>query len=360
MCAVLCVINQNINLPKYYSIMSIHSNFIGSFHNKKIIEFNISNFNGLSLSVMNYGATITKIVTKDRFDNDTDIVLGFTNFEGYLQESNRYFGSTIGRFANRISNSKFTIKNKEYQLYSNNNDNSLHGGKIGFDKVIWESQFDSKDNSVTFSYLSSDMEEGYPGNLNVSVKYKLTEQNEIIISYFAKTDKPTFVNLTNHSYFNLSSYPQSLINDHELMIKANKFLEVDDYLIPTGNLLKVDNTVMDFRLAKKVNLELDYNWVLDKEENESELISTLYCEDSGIFMEISTTLPGLQVYSGNKIIPCKNFTKNPLGYTKFSGICLETQFFPDSPNHFNFPSTFLCPSETYNQTTIYKVSNIFR
>lgn len=355
MCAVLCVVNQNFNLTKYYSIMSIHSNFIGSFNNKKIIEFNISNFNGLSLSVMNYGATITKIVAKDRFDNDADIVLGFTNFEGYLQVSNRYFGSTIGRFANRISNSKFTIKNKEYQLYPNNNDNSLHGGKIGFDKVVWESQFDSKDNSVTFSYLSSDMEEGYPGNLNVSVKYKLTEQNEIVISYFAKTDKPTFVNLTNHSYFNLSTYPQSLINEHELMVKANQFLEVDDFLIPTGNLVRVDNTEMDFRVAKKVNLELDHNWVLDKEYNKLELISTLYSEDSGILMEISTTLPGLQVYSGNKIIPTKNYTKNQLGYTKSSGICLETQFFPDSPNHDSFPNTLLTPDNIYNHSTVYKL-----
>jgi len=341
--------------------MPIDSNVIGFYNNENIIEYNISNCKHLNLSIMNYGATITKIITKDKLNNDIDIVLGFTNFEGYLQDSNRYFGSTIGRFANRIANSKFTINNEEFKLNSNNNKNSLHGGIVGFDKVIWSSKIGKKDNSVTFSYLSPHMEEGYPGNLSVSVKYRLTDENEIHINYFAETDLPTHVNLTNHSYFNLSSNPQSLINgSHELMIKANYYLDVDNELIPNGKFNKVDNSDLDFRVSKKINSELDFNWVLNKEKSKLELISSLYSQDSGISLDISTTLPGLQVYSGNKIIKCSNFTKSPFGYSKFSGICLETQFFPDSPNHYNFPSTLLSPNETYNQTSIYKVSNIFR
>jgi aldose 1-epimerase len=341
--------------------MNITSSVIGFMQNKKIIDYNLTNCNQLRLSIMNYGATITKIITKDKFNNDVDIVLGFVNFEGYLQDSNRYFGSTIGRFANRIGNSTFFVNDKKFILNANNGKNSLHGGKIGFDKVIWNAKTDSSENSVTFSYLSPHMEEGYPGNLNVSVKYKLTDENEIIINYFAETDLPTHVNLTNHSYFNLSSDPQSIINNsHEIMIKANYFLEVDDDLIPSGILNKVENTDLDFRNSKKINSELDFNWVLNKESCKLDLISTLKCQDSGISLDVSTTLPGLQVYSGNKIINCINYTKNPLGYSKFSGICLEAQFFPDSPNHLNFPSTLLIPSEAYDQTTIYKVSNNYR
>ena len=337
--------------------MKVQKKKIGTHHNKNIYEYTLVNSFGIKLSIMNYGATITKLITKDKHGNDKDIVLGFTDFKGYLQSENRYYGSTIGRYANRLSDSQFVINETVYKLNPNSKKNSLHGGINGFDKKIWDSNIDYFNNCISFFYKSVDMEEGYPGNLNVIVKFSLTNSNEVVIEYEAKTDKPTPVNITNHSYFNLSSKENTLINEHFLQIDSNYFLEVNSDLIPTGNFINVENTRMDFRTFKKIEDDFDHNWVLNNTSSEIKLAATLYCDDSDRCMEIYTTLPGLQFYSGNKIIDCKNFTKNLHGYTKNSGLCLETQFFPDSPNHLSFPNTILNPNDIYNHITVYKFIN---
>ena len=326
-----------------------------------IFEYDLTNANGTSVSISNFGATITKINTYDKFGELKDIVLGFENLEGYLQENNRYFGATIGRYANRISNSKFVLENKVYKLNTNNINATLHGGKKGFDKVIWRTYIDN--DSITFNYKSQDGEGGFPGNLDVSIIFRLTSNDELIINYKAKTDKKTHVNLTNHSYFNLSSKTDNTIHKHLLEIKAKTYLEVDQNLIPTGKMVDVENTKMDFRKLRNISydnkdLNYDNNWVLDKEKDKLEKIARLLELESGRELIIYTTMPGLQFYAGDKINPNLRFTKSFNGYNKNYGLCLETQFFPDTPNNITFPSSILEPESEYNHTTIYKFQTI--
>jgi Galactose mutarotase and related enzymes len=327
-----------------------------------VTQYTITNEKGMIVKLINYGATVTDIITLDKNQSRGNVVLGFDSLAGYLQPGNPYFGSIVGRYGNRIANGRFTLDGQTYTLARNNNGQSLHGGIKGFDKVLWNGE-PVGDNAVKFTYLSKDGEEGYPGNLNVSVTYTLTNDNELKIEYSATTDKATPVNLTNHAYFNLSAGADSTILGHELMLKADSFTEVNNVLIPTGKNPPVAGTPMDFTTAKPIGRDIaqvpggyDHNWVLRRDGNGLELIATLYHPGSGRYMEVFTTEPGVQFYSGNFLDGRLKHTRDGQKYVKHAGLCLETQHFPDSPNHPHFPNTILRPGETYTQTTVYKFS----
>ncbi len=268
----------------------------------------------------------------------------------------------VGRYANRIAQAKFTLDGKEYTLAANNNGNTLHGGLKGFDKVIWKVK-SINDSGISLSYYSKDGEEGYPGNVTVDVKYALGGNNSLKIEYAAVTDKATPVNLTNHCYFNLSAGTDSTILDHELMLHADKYTPVNDKLIPTGITAEVKGTAMDFTRPKKTGKDIsqvaggyDHNWVLNRRGNDLEMIGSLYHAGSGRFMEVFTTEPGIQFYSGNFLDGTLAHTKGGKKYVLHGGLCLETQHFPDSPNQPSFPNVILKPGETYRHITVYKFS----
>jgi aldose 1-epimerase len=343
--------------------ISITEKPFGSFNNEAVTEYTLINAAGMQVSIINYGGTVTKIITKDKEGKDGDVILGYDSLAGYLQKGNPYFGCLVGRYGNRIAKGKFTLDGKTYSLATNNNGQSLHGGIKGYDKVMWKAEKLNGDSSLKLTYLSKDGEEGYPGNLSIEVVYTLTAGNALKIDYTATTDKATPVNLTNHCYFNLSAGKDSTILDHELMLAANKFTEVDAVLIPTGKLPDVKNTPMDFTVAKKIGKEIDavkggydHNWVLNKKGNALESVTTLYHAASGRFMEVFTTEPGMQFYSGNFLDGTLTNTKNNQKYVLHAGLCLETQHFPDGPNQPSFPNTILKPGEKYTHTSVYKFS----
>ncbi|MGZ8539225.1 MAG: aldose epimerase family protein [Chitinophagaceae bacterium] len=335
----------------------------GTYNGEAITKYTFTNPSGMEVSILNYGGTITDIITPDKNGVKGNIVLGFDSLSGYLQKGNPYFGSLIGRYGNRIANGKFALDGNQYTLAGNNNGNSLHGGNKGFDKVVWQAEKLPGDSSLQLTYLSKDGEEGYPGNLTIKVIYTLTSGNELKIDYTATTDKPTPVNLTNHAYYNLSAGKDSTILGHDLMIAAAKYTEVNDNLIPTGKLPEVKGGPMDFTTAKTIGKEIqqvkggyDHNWVLSKKENSLEKAAELFDPASGRLMEVWTTEPGIQFYSGNFLDGTLTNTRSNAKYVKHAGLCLETQHFPDSPNQSAFPNTILKPGETYRQTTIYKFS----
>lgn len=328
---------------------------------QQVNQYTLTNKSGMQVKVLDYGGTITEIIVPDRQGILGNVVLGFASLDEYRSSENPYFGATVGRFANRIANGRFSIGDNEYQLTTNNNGNTLHGGVNGFHNVVWQVEILS-DSSLRMSYSSPDGEEGFPGNLKSVLEFTLHTNNEIRFDYFATTDKPTPVNLTGHSYFNLSAGKNPTILEHELIIFADRVTEANDILIPTGNLLPVAGTAFDFTNAKSIGKEInlvsggyDHNFVLSKNKGGPELASVLYDPGSGRQLEILTTEPGLQFYSGNFL----NGTlkgKDGQVYVKHAGLCLETQHFPDSPNQPDFPNTILEPGETYRQTTIYKFS----
>ena len=261
-----------------------------------ITEYTISNKSGMQVSIITYGGTVTKIITPDNKGNKGDVILGYESLTGFLQKGNPYFGCLIGRYGNRIANGKFTLDSNQYILAQNNNGQSLHGGVKGFDKVIWKAEKQNGDSSLKLTYISKDGEEGYPGNLSVTVIYTLTNDNTLKIEYEATTDKATPINLTNHCYFNLSAGNDSTILNHELQLNANKFTEVNDVLIPTGKLPDVKNTPMDFTSPKLIGKEIntvkggyDHNWVINKNNNSLKKCGSLYHAASGRYMEIFTT-----------------------------------------------------------------------
>lgn len=340
---------------------AISEESFGSIEGEAITKYILTNPGGMQVGIINYGGTITDIITPDKTGNKGNVVLGFDSLSGYLQKGNPFFGALVGRYGNRIANAKFTLDGQTYSLAANNNGNSLHGGNKGYDKVIWKVEKQAGDSSLQLTYNSKDGEEGYPGNLTVKVIYTLTSANELKIDYTATTDKATPVNLTNHAYFNLSAGKDSTILGHELMINANKFTEVNDKLIPTGNLPDVKGGPMDFTAAKvigkdiaQVNGGFDHNWVLNKTGNALEKIAELHDPTSGRLMEVWTTQPGVQFYSGNFLNGTLTNTRGGARYVKHAALCLETQHYPDSPNQPSFPNTILKPGETYKQTTIYK------
>jgi len=343
--------------------VSITEKPFGTFNGEAVTEYTLTNAKGMQVSILNYGGTVTKIFTKDKEGKFGDVILGYDSLAGYLQRGNPFFGSLVGRYGNRIAKGKFTLDGNTYTLARNNNGQSLHGGIKGYDKVMWKAEKQSGDSSIRLTYLSKDGEEGYPGNLNIAVVYTLTADNGLKIDYTATTDKATPVNLTNHTYFNLSAGKDSTILAHELMLKAAKFTEVDSVLIPTGKLPDVKGTPMDFTTAKAIGKDIaavkggyDHNWVLTRTGKDLELITTLYHPASGRYMEVYTTEPGIQFYSGNFLDGRLKNTRDNQKYVKHAGLCLETQHFPDGPNQPSFPNTILKPGETYRHTSVYKFS----
>jgi len=334
----------------------------GNTDGQAITEYTLTNANGMQLSIINYGGTITKLTAPDKNGKFGDVVLGYDSLSGYLQRGNPYFGALIGRYGNRIGKATFTLDGQTYNMDKNDGANSLHGGNKGYDKVVWTAEKQG-DNSLKLTYHSKDGEGGYPGNLDVTVVYTLQADNAVKIDYTATTDKATPVNLTNHAYFNLSAGTDSTILNNEIQINADKYTPVDAGLIPTGQLADVKGTPFDFTSSKPIGRDIaqvkggyDHNWVLNKKGNTLEKIVTLHHPASARVMEVYTTEPGVQFYTGNFLNGRLTNTKGGAKYVKNAALCLETQHFPDSPNHPNFPSTILKPGETYKSTTVYKFS----
>ncbi|GAB3635924.1 galactose mutarotase [Hymenobacter arcticus] len=326
--------------------------------------FTLSNKNGLKASISTYGGTLTSLLVPDKDGKLSDIILGFDKVDGYLspafRKSNPYFGALIGRYGNRIAKGKFTIDGKAYQVGLNNNGNSLHGGTVGFNQKVWAAKAgtSAEGETLTLTYLSKDGEEGYPGNLTVTVVYTLTADNALQIDYTATTDKATPVNLTNHAYFNLALGTSKDVLAHQVTIPADRYTVVDANLIPTGELKPVKGTPFDFTTPHAIGERIaqvpggyDHNWVLNQATGQHSA-ATVYEPTTGRTMEVSTDEPGVQFYTGN-FLDGSLTGKNGLVYGKHAGFCLETQHFPDSPNQAKFPSTILKPGATYHTTTSY-------
>ncbi|RPD38357.1 galactose mutarotase [Chitinophaga barathri] len=331
----------------------------GNLAGTEIVQYTLTNANGMVVKVLNYGGVITDIITADKDGTPGNVVLSYDTLAGYLQPGNPYFGTLVGRYANRIAKATFKIDTATYQLAVNNNGNALHGGLKGFDKVVWSVTPLPGDSSLLLEYQSKDGEEGYPGNLSAKVIYTLTDQNALKIEYVATTDKPTPINLTQHTYFNLSAGKSPDILNHELQLDAPGYTPVDDGLIPLGRIDSVKGTPMDFTTPQRIGARIDsvkggydHNWVFAKEGLAQ--VGTLHDPASGRLMTIFTSEPGIQFYTGNFLDGSLKFARNGTTYGKNAGLCLEAQHFPDSPNQPTFPTTILKPGEKYTQTTIYQ------
>ncbi|MDR2815393.1 MAG: galactose mutarotase [Proteiniphilum sp.] len=325
----------------------------------------LKNANGVEVAVTNYGGRIVSVMVPDRDGKLQDVVLGFDNVEDYININNN-FGATIGRYGNRIAHGKITVDGVEYQLPQNNFGHTLHGGPEGFDRKVLAA-VQPNEQSVAFTYLSKDGEAGFPGNLNVKVTMTLTDDNAIDLQYEAETDKETVVNLTNHSYFNLSGDANNVILNDLLMINADEYTPVDDTFMTTGKIEKVEGTPMDFRTPTAVGARInqydfdqlkngdgyDHNWVLNTGGDISQIAATVYSPATGIQLEVYTIEPGIQVYAGN-FLDGTVTGKYGAVYGKRNAICLETQKYPDSPNKPNWPSPYLKPGEKYTSRCIYK------
>ncbi|MDR2231759.1 MAG: galactose mutarotase [Tannerella sp.] len=337
--------------------------FVSEVAGKPTALYVLTNSNGMEVCITNYGGRIVSIMAPDKFGAMTDVALGYDNISSYTSSGGNY-GALIGRYGNRIANGLFTLDSVEYQLPKNNNGNCLHGGPNGFHTQVWDAvQPDNQ--TLQLAYLSKDGEAGFPGNLNVKVTYTLTDDNALDIRYEATTDKATVVNLTNHCYFNLSGRPGSQILDHQIMINADRYTEVNNVLIPTSALPLVEGTPMDLRtltvIGSKINdpfeqlvlgKGFDHNWVLNTGGDISQLASKVVSTISGIGLEVYTNEPGLQFYAGNAMTPDQG--KFGVTYPHRGALCLETQHFPDSPNQPTFPGTVLRPGENYLSHCIYK------
>jgi aldose 1-epimerase len=336
---------------------------------KELFLYTLKNDNNVTVKITNYGCRIIELHTPDNKGNVKDIVLGFDHPDDY-QKDNPYFGSILGRYANRIARGQFVLDGIEYQLARNNNANHLHGGRTGFDSVIWDGDLEEHDEgkptTLCLTYLSPDGEENYPGNLATTVKYALTNENELIIEYQATTDRRTIVNLSNHSYFDLAGEDAPDILDHEIRINADSFTPINENFIPTGEIEKVDGTPLDFRefhtIGERIESEheqikcgkgYDHNFVLDNGDGSLSHAATVRESNSGRMLEVYTTEPGMQFYTGNWLEG--NLTgKSGKTYEFRDALCLETQHFPDSPNNPQFPDTVLSPGERFESKTIYK------
>lgn len=330
---------------------------------EEITQFGLRNHSGMKVSLIDLGAIVTAVEVPDKDGKLANVTLSFPDSDGYLENA-PYFGGACGRYANRIAGGKFSLDGNEYSLFLNNGPNSLHGGKEGFMKKIWKAEpFDGeKEAGVKFTYSSPDGEEGYPGTLKTVITYTLTDANELRIDYKATTDKATVLNLTNHAYWNLAGAGSGLILDHELTLNCSKYLPVDETGIPTGELATVEETCMDFLKPHKIGERIDqpvngaggydHCYVVDGKIGQLRPAAKIVEPTSGRVMEILTTEPGIQFYTGNFL----EGTAKTGGAPKHGAFCLETQHFPDSPNRPDFPSTTLDPGETYTQTTVHKFS----
>ncbi|GAA4428477.1 aldose epimerase family protein [Bremerella cremea] len=328
-----------------------------------IAKYTVENGNGLVMELINYGATMISLSAPDKDGKSANINVGFDNLESYLAGP-PYFGATVGRYANRIAKGKFSLDGKEYTLATNNGPNTLHGGLKGFDKVVWAAKKIETEEAVgvQFDYTSKDGEEGYPGNLKVTVKYMLTPANELVMDYTATTDATTVLNLTNHNYWNLAGAKNGKNYDHVLKLEADKYLPVDENLIPTGDLASVKGTPMDFTSFKAIGKDIqktggdpvgfDHCFVLSDQTDKLALAATVKEPTSGRVMEVWTTQPGIQFYSGNFL----DGSDANGGLNQHEAFCLETQHFPDTPNQPSFPSATLKPGETFHEVTVHKFS----
>lgn len=342
----------------------------GKIGEEKIQLFTLKNNNNTSVKLTNYGGIITAIECVDKNGKLDDIVLGYDSLEQYVGKT-PYFGAIIGRYANRIAGGKFSIDDNEYQLATNNGTNALHGGLKGFDKQIWQAEsFENEEKvGVKLSRTSPDGEEGFPGSLNIEVTYTLYNNDELHIDFNALTDKPTVINLCNHSYFNLKGADSGSITDHILQINAEQFTPLDKASVPTGELRSVENTPFDFRQAKPIGKNInasenkqikigngyDHNFVLNKKVNELTLAATVYEPTTGRVLEVLTTEPGVQLYTANYLDGEFKGKKGHV-YQSRDAFCLETQHFPNSPNQADFPSTILHPKEQFTSKTIFRFS----
>jgi aldose 1-epimerase len=333
--------------------------------------YTLKNSNGIVAKIMTRGATLVELHVPDKDGNVADIVNGFDDVSGYESEANQYFGCTTGRVCNRIGGAQFTLNGKTYELAKNDGNHHLHAGiERSLDKVVWEAKVlrPQQGQGIRFTYTSPDGEEGYPGNLSVSVRYFLNDQNRLSIRYDATTDQATPVNLTNHAYFNLAGHGSETVLDHLLMINADKYTPTDDELIPTGEIASVQGTPLDFRKLTRIGQRIeelndtgamgyDHNYVLNDPVEGRPLreAATLRDPKSGRILQISTTEPGVQFYSGNFLHGQTG--KDGKTYAHRSALCLETQHFPDSVHHDNFPSIILNPAETFESTTVYTFAN---
>jgi len=345
---------MNSFINKYSAIKSI-----GNLPDGGVIDScEINNKNGMQLNIITYGATITSLKIPLKNDSFIDVVLGFDTIEDYLNsfllKSAPYFGSTVGRYAGRINNSVFKLNNKSIFLNSNNNGHSLHGGNIGFSQKIWQIKnvSEGENPSVTLGYFSPDGEENYPGDLSIDLTYTLSEENELIIEYVATTSEDTVINLTHHSYFNLDGH-NSTILEQELLVHSNKILETNEHNIPTGQFLNLEANPFNFNQAKKCPQKIDTSFVLNDTE---EFSASLYSPKNNLKLLVYTNQPAVHIYVGGN---CNNEIKGKENtvYHNLSGICFETQNFPDAPNHDNFPSSILRKEEMYHHKTIYKFQN---
>ena len=348
--------------------MSIQKTDFGKTNDGQAVDlYTLTNGKGMVAKVMTYGAIVTELHAPDRQGNDGDVVLGFDNLKQYL-DGHPFFGAIAGRYANRIAKGKFTLNGKDYELAVNNGPNSLHGGKVGFDKKVWkaESMKSADGPAVALTYVSADGEEGYPGRLTTRVTYTLTNDNALRIDYKATTDKPTILNLTNHSYWNLDGSGSGKdILDHVLQLNADAYTPVDDTLIPTGEIRPVKGSIFDFTTAKPIGRDIDktpgnpngydHNYVINGKAGDLRMAARVADPDTGRQMEVWTTQPGVQLYTGNFL----DGTLKGIGgktYVKHYAFCLETQHYPDSIHQPKFPSVVLNPGETFTSTTVYKFS----
>lgn len=349
----------------------------GEIDGEPVWLYTLKNKQGMKVQVTNWGAYTVSVITKDKQGNFSDVILGYDSFEQYHQDC-CYNGAVVGRYANRIAKGQFSIDGEHYQLTTNNGGpnkvNHNHGGKIGFNKRLWQSEI--KQNAIEMTYFSADKEQGYPGNLSVTLTYSLSEENELKLEFSATTDKTTPINLISHAYYNLSgshlSQAYENIEQHQLKINADSITEAGQYLIPTGKFLSVENSPFDFRQTKTIGKDIrvkheqlklaggqektggyDHNWVLNNTNGKLKEVASLYEPTSGREMIISTTQPGLHLYTGN-FMNGSVIGKKGRKVNFRSGLALETQHFPDSPNQENFPSTLLNPNSVYQQTTVYK------
>ncbi|MFW5657690.1 MAG: aldose epimerase family protein [Bacteroidota bacterium] len=360
--------NSNVNQTDKMEMKIAKEKFGTTPDGATVTRYILENKNEVQVGILDYGATIQSIIVPDKTGNMTDVTLGFNNVEGYAGDS-PYFGCVVGRYANRIAEGQFTLDGQEYQLAKNDGPNSLHGGEEGFNKKLFTAKEVTVDGApgIALTYISPDGEENYPGTLTLTVTYSLTDDNELRLDYEATTDKPTILNVTNHAYFNLKDGGKSDILDHVLMLNADSITPTDENLIPTGEILNIENTPLDFNEPKSIgqNIEEDYmliniaggfdhNYIINRKAGDSLVFTAKVTEPTtGRTMEVYTTEPAVQLYTGN-FLDGTITGKDGTVYEHRSGLCLETQHYPDSPNHPDFPSTVLNPDEKYESTTIYK------
>lgn len=357
---------RTIRFPEVSFMSILRSNF-GTAGGKPVGLYSLVNGNGVTAKLTNYGATLIELHVPDRYGRLADVTLGFDTLDGYLRGC-PYFGATVGRYANRIAGGQFRLDGKTYNLARNDGENHLHGGRVGFDKVVWEVEPATTKNgpALAMRYVSPDGEEGYPGTLTTRVRFSLTEQDEFRIEISATTDRPTIVNIVNHSYWNLAGRADTTILDHELTINADRYTPTDSRLIPIGDIAPVAGTPYDFRTWKPIGKDLepvaaalggyDVNYVLSGDidpKGAPRLAAQVRHPGSGRIMEIHTTEPGVQFYDGNQLDGSIR-GKGGIVYEKHAGFCLETQRFPDSPNQVRFPSPVLRPGQTYRHTLVYR------